>query len=149
MKPARTAAVLIGAAIAGVSLLASAQQKFDLGKREYESNCASCHGLKGKGDGPYAEIMKMYKIPLPDLTTLSKRNGGVFPFARVYETIDGRQMVRAHGSMDMPVWGRDYVVEAQKAYLDEGSLMFPYDPELFIRARILALTDYIYRMQAK
>ena len=31
---------------------ASAQtSRVDLGKREFESNCASCHGLSGKGGG--------------------------------------------------------------------------------------------------
>ena len=79
---------------------------------------------------------------MPDLTTLSKINGGVFPFARAYETIDGRQEVRAHGSRDMPIWGREFSALAL-------SLNPFYDAEAFARAKILALTEYVYRLQAK
>jgi hypothetical protein len=82
---------------------------------------------------------------IADLTTLSKRNNGVFPFARVAEIIDGRETVKAHGTRDMPIWGRDYYLrEAQEAYMD-----VPYEPEAYVRTRILALTEYVHRLQAK
>ena len=71
-----------------------------------------------------------------------KKNNGVFPFTRVYEIIDGRQEVRAHGTREMPIWGKD---------LSFGALTgIPYyNDEAFVRARVLALTEYIYRLQAK
>ena len=78
----------------------------------------------------------------PNLATLSSRNGGVFPFKRVYEIIDGRQEMQAHGPRDMPIWGRDYADIASK-------LNQYYDRESFVRAKILALTEYINRLQAK
>jgi hypothetical protein len=62
---------------------------------------------------------------VPNLTELSKKNNGVFPFKRVYETIDSGK-VSAHGTREMPIWGERYV-----------------------RARILALTNYINRLHAK
>ena len=33
-------------------------------------------------------------------------NDGQFPFDHVFQVIDGRAMVGAHGPREMPVWGR-------------------------------------------
>ena len=60
-------------------------QQDDIGKMEYQASCASCHGTDGKGTGPVAPSLA--KKPA-DLTTLAKQNNGVFPFERIYETID-------------------------------------------------------------
>lgn len=119
---------------------AVAADKVDLGKREYESNCIACHGRDLKG-GAYVDFLK---VSPPDLTLLSKKNGGVFPLERVYAVIDGRQEVKAHGPRDMPIWGRDYQIKAGEYYVDMN-----YDPEAFVRGRIFALIDYLNRMQAK
>jgi len=79
------------------------------GADEYYRLCAVCHGEGGRGDGPMARVLK---TPPPNLTLLAKNNGGHFPFLRVLEMIDGRSMIEAHGSRDMPIWGesltRDY-----------------------------------------
>lgn len=140
MKCSRLAAAAIAGALLLSSGLAAAQAKFDLGKREYDSNCAGCHGLKGKGDGPFMLVLAR-KDP-SDLTTLTRRNNGVFPIQRVYEVIDGRQALQAHGPRDMPIWGLDY--EARSASVD-----LPYDPETFVRSRILALVEYVNRLQQR
>ena len=138
------------ATLAAVSLvsagLAQAQGsgKYDIGKREYMSNCVVCHGQGGKGDGSYSDLLKK---PATDLTVLKKNNGGVFPFERVYAVIDGRDVVAGHGDREMPVWGRDYSAATAKAaeyYID-----VPYDTEMYVRGRILALIDYLNRLQAK
>lgn len=86
----------------------------------------------------------MVDTRIADLTTLSKKNNGVFPFARVFETIDGTHVLKAHGTRDMPIWGVEYKVKAAEYYRDVN-----YDDESYVRARILALTEYIYRLQAK
>lgn len=137
--------VIVGAACAVFSMTALAQgqaqgQRADLGKREFEANCASCHGASGKGNGPITDLLK--KSP-PDLTLLAKNNGGALPVSRLYEVIDGTG-VSAHGTREMPVWGHDYRVQAAEHYID-----VPYEPESYVRARILALIDYINRMQVK
>lgn len=142
MKQTRIAWVIAAMSFIGLASAVQAAGNTDLGKRDYDSNCASCHGMKGKGDGPYAGIID---TKVSDLTTLAKRNGGVFPVARVHEIIDGRQAVKAHGTRDMPIWGSDYVSKASENYQYDGA----WDPESYVRARIVAVSDYIYRFQAK
>ena len=68
----------------------------------YQIHCASCHGTGGKGDGPAAEALK--HVP-PDLTTISRRNGGQFPAFRIGHIIDGQETILAHGTREMPIWG--------------------------------------------
>lgn len=131
--------------VALASLVASTawaqMAKLDFGKREYDSNCASCHGAKGMGDGPYKPWLT--KSP-PDLTVLAKENRGVFPYQRVYDIIDGRRPVAGHGPSDMPVWGADYLAKARADYTDVA-----YDAEAYVRTRIVALIEYLYRLQGR
>ena len=68
----------------------------------YRTYCASCHGAGGRGDGAVAPYLR---IAPADLTRIASRNRGVFPVDRIRRIIDGRQLVRAHGETDMPVWG--------------------------------------------
>ncbi|ACV35029.1 hypothetical protein [Accumulibacter sp.] len=75
---------------------------------------------------------------------MSRKNGGTFPVERVYAVIDGRQELKAHGAREMPIWGRDYQVRASQYYVD-----VPYDSEAYVRGRVLALIDYLNRMQSK
>jgi mono/diheme cytochrome c family protein len=73
------------------------------GKEMFTENCAVCHGLDAKGNGPAVPALKV--IP-PDLTTLTKNNAGKFPMLVVTNTIRGDANVQAaHGSKDMPIWG--------------------------------------------
>lgn len=128
-----------GASWVLLALLSStsfAQGRVDFGKSEYESGCASCHGASGKGDGS----MRSHLTKAPsDLTTLAKRNGGVFPVQRISEMIDGRSavVIGSHGVREMPVWGNVYRSEDTQ----------PRD--LHARNRINALIDYLARMQEK
>jgi hypothetical protein len=101
------------------------QPATDLGKTEYYTKCAVCHGLSGKGEGSFGEVLK---VNMPDLTTIAKRNGGVFPLDRVTMAIDGRATPRAHGTSEMPIWGTRYSVEAAPRYDD-----FRYDSEAFVQ----------------
>jgi mono/diheme cytochrome c family protein len=130
-----------------VSIIAFAASSYgqdtDIGKREYVINCAVCHGDKGKGDGPLVALLKK---PAADLTKLQKDNNGVFPFDRVYEVIDGRETVAAHGPREMPIWGDKYNKEAAGLM---GVFLTTKDLESFVRGRILALVGYIYTLQAK
>jgi hypothetical protein len=74
-----------------------------------------------------------------DLTQLSKKNGGQFPFWRIYGTIDGREEVMGHGTRAMPVWGAHFLTEAGGQPLDEQRVI----------GRILALVYYLESLQVK
>jgi mono/diheme cytochrome c family protein len=137
MKTTAVSALVL-AMSACFSSTAIAQQKDDLGKREFEVSCAVCHGTDAKGSGSYAPLIK--STP-PDLTTLAKKNNGVFPINYVYEVIDGRKEIAVHGQRDMPIWGNRYSERAAEEYSFEG--------ERFVRNRILLLVDYLYRLQQK
>ena len=144
MRRSITRASLLSAALFSVSTFALSQSQPDLGKYEYDSNCAVCHGTTGEGGGPYAS--QFMKTPPPDLTILAKNNGGVFPIKHVYETIDGRNEVAAHGPRFMPIWGADY---STKAAQHMANIPLADFPEAYARTRILLLIDYLYRIQKK
>jgi mono/diheme cytochrome c family protein len=73
-----------------------------VGSVSFDLYCASCHGRSGRGDGPTASSLRTRPA---DLTTLARRNKGVFPRDRVLAFIEGSNRTAAHGSRDMPVWG--------------------------------------------
>jgi mono/diheme cytochrome c family protein len=70
----------------------------------FRNYCASCHGLDGRGNGP---VSKALKRKIPDLTRLSQRNDSAFPAIHVRNTImfGGDDLLPAHGSKEMPMWG--------------------------------------------
>jgi mono/diheme cytochrome c family protein len=84
--------------------LAQEEQILARGQVHYQRYCAVCHGAQGKGQGPLAAYLKLTPT---DLTQLSKKNGGHFPFWPVYRMVDGRQEVRGHGTRAMPIWGEE------------------------------------------
>jgi mono/diheme cytochrome c family protein len=71
----------------------------------YVRYCASCHGLRGEGDGPVAPF---FKLQPPDLTRIAQRRGGKFPREELRKIIDGRTLLAAHGTRNMPVWGLEF-----------------------------------------
>jgi len=117
-------------------------QVIEFGKEEYVRSCASCHGATGKGDGPAAKSLIK---PPADLTRLSEANNGVFPISRIFAAIDGRIEVIAHGTRDMPVWGELYTRELKCP----GSALSGNAIESMVRARMLALMEYISTLQGK
>lgn len=123
---------------------ASAAEKAASGKNEFRNSCALCHGADGKGGG----LADLLKTAPPDLTMLSKKNGGKFPADRVAAMIDGRELVKGHGDRDMPAWGNRYSMDKVKAAEYYGDM--PYkDTEMYVKSRIKALTDYLVSIQSK
>lgn len=132
--------VIFGAAflLAGLTNVAVAEQS--LGQQEFETSCAVCHGVDGKGGGAFSEYLKS---GAPALTMLAKNNGGVFPFDQVYSIIDGRS-AKGHDTREMPVWGSAYKAESSKG---RGPFFGEWYGEEITRGRILALISYISTLQ--
>jgi mono/diheme cytochrome c family protein len=112
-----------------------------IGQREYNGNCIMCHGATGRGNGWLTEFLRQ---PVPSLTQLKKKNGGVFPVEQVHQVIDGRKEVGLHGPRHMPVWGQVYFGRAQG---EQGPGYGAYDHDEVVQTRILALIDYISTLQ--
>ena len=103
------------------------------GRALFTTYCASCHGVSGRGNGPAAEALRHRPA---DLTQFAARNGGVFNGARIHRFIDGRTVITAHGTMEMPVWGDAFKWR-------EGL------PEDGIAVRIDALVQYLESIQER
>jgi mono/diheme cytochrome c family protein len=100
----------------------------------FDFYCATCHGRDGKGNGPVASALK---VPPPDLTLLTRRNGGTFPGRRVdaFVTNGGTVLTPAHGSSEMPVW---------------GPVFRGLDPsDTLVKVRIANVVSHIESIQAK
>jgi len=106
------------------------------GAQTYQHNCAGCHGSDGRGNGPEVDIIPGIKPP--DLTLLSKRHGGKFPFQEVEDWIDGRKGVPSHKRFDMPFWGVN---------LQEPGKEFTPASEAKVKARIDTVVQYIESIQ--
>lgn len=95
------------------------------GEATYMAYCALCHGA-GTGPGMFADALKK---AAPDLTQIAKRNGGMFPRARVEAIIrDGG--ITGHGTMRLLAWEQyfrgdapperaDQVIEDLVSYLEK------------------------------
>lgn len=141
---------LMIASLTAVFAAAARAEDVDVGKAEFKSSCASCHGADAKGDGP---VSKQLRTPPTDLTTLAKNNNGVFPTNAVYEIIDGRKTVSGHGTRDMPIWGERFNPIMNAPHIVDPAYD-KLDPErelreVVVRTRILAVIDYLSRIQQK
>jgi mono/diheme cytochrome c family protein len=103
------------------------------GSEMFKAYCASCHGTDAKGNGPAAPALKE---KLTDLTLLAKSHDGKFPTNHVSQVIQGDTAVTAHGSKDMPVWGKAFMT---MDHADRSVMLL----------RIKNLTDHIETLQVK
>jgi mono/diheme cytochrome c family protein len=104
------------------------------GERLYVRHCAVCHGSSGRGDGPFGGILRTAPA---DLTTIAARNGGKFPDAEIARFVDGQFVPPAHGTRQMPVWGR-WLGEP----IAQGT-----EPDEVARGEILAILEYLKTLQ--
>lgn len=111
------------------------------GKTEFGKRCAVCHGPNGTGDGALADLLT--QAP-PDLTRISQRYGGKFPILDVYQAIDGRRGLRAHGTLEMPLWGDYYKRDAA-----EHGTSTDVNYEEIVHGRISSLVFYLQSIQAE
>lgn len=110
----------------------------DLGRQLFAKHCASCHGDDARGGGPAGAKLDPKAT---DLTLIAKRNGGAFPYMRVYGVIDGREPFVAHSSSGtgMPVWGNVFTQSAAMDINDRSA----------VEGRIMLLTGYLESIQQK
>lgn len=114
------------------------QEVAAVGKPVYEDNCMVCHGRTGKGDGPMVTF-GLLTVPAADLTQLSKRNNGHFPFWKVYRIVDGQDDVKGHGTRDMPIWGEEFRMDSGSSTMRQTE----------VRGQILSLVYYLQSLQEK
>jgi mono/diheme cytochrome c family protein len=100
----------------------------DSGSEMYHAYCASCHGTKGKGDGPAAPALKTAPS---DLTQMAKKYQGTFPKSDLEQVLTGQHGMAAHGTSDMPIWGHTFTMMGNETL------------------RIHNLSQYIESLQAK
>ena len=144
-SPTKSCAVL--AAVIAMLLMASAQDqpKKEIkhvsiqptsaasGQEMYKTYCAVCHGTDGKGKGPAAEALK---VPPTDLTTMATKNGGKYPAIKVAAIIRGEEVLAAHGTKEMPIWGALF-----------WSMSGGHEAE--VQQRVTNLNQYIESLQKK
>ena len=103
------------------------------GARIFQYHCAVCHGPDGRGNGPDAVVLKH---PVPDLTLISQKSGGRFPYQRVKEIIEGKETGwLAQSNREMPSWGP--VFHEVESDQDWGEV------------RVDAITKYLESIQQK
>ena len=121
--------------IAADALMPTDEGLLNTGHHVYASHCAVCHGDQARGDGPFASLLATRP---PDLTQIGQRAHGFFPLWRVYETISGSELLPAHGSREMPIWGSVFAIEAANTNLDAAT---------FTRGRIFSLVAWLASIQ--
>jgi hypothetical protein len=83
--------------------------------------------------------MNLLTVKPADLTQISKRSNGTFPFWKTYRVIDGREEIKGHGNRDMPIWGAEFRSESTSNPTAQTQ----------VRGRILELVYYLQSLQAK
>ncbi len=106
----------------------------DEGRVLFVENCAQCHGVSGKGNGPWAASLR----PKPsDLTQLSTAEG--FPRAQVLSVIDGYDRTGLPGQ-EMPEFG--LLLEGDTVPVDVGDGVLTPTPR-----PLAALLTYLESIQ--
>jgi mono/diheme cytochrome c family protein len=106
------------------------------GRADFNKHCAPCHSEDARGNGP--EVKVIPGIKPKDLTTIAARNGGVFPYRQVEDTIDGRKIVPSHKRFDMPFWGVNFQQQGHE---------FTRESDAKAKKRIDAIVDYVATLQ--
>jgi len=105
-----------------------------IGEQYFRQYCGACHGIDGRGNGPAASMLR---TPPADLTRIAQRRGGHFPDAEIAAQIDGRAVVPAHGSRDMPIWGLRFGEKFGGGDIGEEA----------VRGHLVILINYLKAMQ--
>lgn len=121
----------------------SIDDQVKMGAADYQNFCAACHGKDARGNGPVA--MELKTAP-PSLRKLAARRNGVFDAEEVVKIIDGRDMPRAHGTREMPIWGSLFRFVAEASGILSSDIE---DTEKDAQKHILAVAKYLESIQEK
>jgi mono/diheme cytochrome c family protein len=94
--------LLLGMVLAAAQPQSIPTEDVRVGHQYFVQYCSACHGVEGRGDGPAASALQP---PPADLTRIAQRRGGHFPVADIPAAINGRTVIPAHGSREMPIRG--------------------------------------------
>ena len=101
--------------------LAQQEDVIESGQQQFNQKCTVCHGLDGKGGGVLGLHLKEQPA---DLSRLSKKNGGIFPFWEIYGKIDRRDKFAAPTDPAIcPSWGTDERYEGTSGRLAMGQIL--------------------------
>ena len=103
------------------------------GYAEYQQYCAVCHGVFADGNGLVVPVLTQKP---PDLRRLGARYGTPLSTQKLIRTIDGSEPILAHGSREMPIWGK-------RLYEDLPGPM----PDSRQRGAILTIIAYLRSIQ--
>ena len=102
------------------------------GKQMFNSYCAPCHGVDGRGQGRVASALK---VPPTDLSKLAAANGGKFPVAHLLSVLRFGVDHPAQGTVEMPVWVPIFASMNRASTVDREQ-------------RASNLIDYLHTLQA-
>jgi hypothetical protein len=86
------------------------------------------------------------KTAPPSLREMLKRRDGAFDRQDITVFVDGRDMPRAHGTPEMPIWGNlfRYIAEVSDALASDEEAI-----ENRAQARIALIVEYLESIQEK
>ena len=121
----------------------SLAEQVKMGALDYKNFCAACHGPDARGNGPAAVELKTAP---PSLRKLAARRHGVFEVNEIVKIIDGREMPRAHGTPEMPIWGSLFRFVAEASGILTSDIE---DSEKDAQKHIIAIAKYLKTIQEK
>src|SRR5262245_4325638 len=121
----------------------SADDQVKMGAVDFENFCAACHGKDARGNGPVA--MELRTTP-PSLRKLAARRNGVFDVNEIVKIIDGRDMPRAHGTPEMPIWGSLFRFVAELSGILQSDIE---DSEKDAQDHVQDIAKYLETIQEK
>jgi mono/diheme cytochrome c family protein len=127
--------VLMNAMMIGSVLISTSDaQETNYGPMLYRQYCASCHGEDGKGHGPMEPFLT---VKPSDLTRIAARRDGDFPREQLTRIVTGDEVIDAHGTRTMPIWGEQLQVD----------VIGTVNKSAIARGRIGFLVDYLETLQ--
>lgn len=125
---------LVGMMIVFVVISTSDAQETNYGPTLYRQYCASCHGEDGRGHGPVEPYLT---VKPSDLTRIMVRRDGEFPREQLTRIVAGDEVIAAHGTRTMPIWGEQL----------QSDVIGTVNKSVIARGRIGFLVDYLETLQ--